>query len=79
MSSTGAMTLPESEAPRQPPRRTREITVGAVVATLPLSVLATALGPLGIPRSASVAAPHEARFRRLRPARVRSPCRRRTP
>ncbi|QOV37070.1 hypothetical protein IM697_00930 [Streptomyces ferrugineus] len=43
MSSTGAMTLPESEAPRQQPpprRRTREITVGSVVTTLALSVLA---------------------------------------
>jgi len=41
MSSTGAMTLPESEAPQQPPRRrTRRITVGSVVTTLALSVLA---------------------------------------
>jgi hypothetical protein len=42
MSSTGAMTLPESEAPQQPPprRRTRKITVGPVVTTLALSVLA---------------------------------------
>lgn len=62
MSSTGAMTLPESEAPQQPlPRRpTRKITIGPVVTTLALSVLATLLGPLGVLQSGSAAAPHEA-------------------